>query len=129
MTGMKKLVLITSILLRSFFLFSQSTDGIKPGWGNLDYAVPESPAFKILGTDPDNILRPTSVRTVAISIGNYLLTSGGVIPKNLAVEFSPLLANPYTNLAQYNQNKFWYRMRLSFGTNVKANGAFDIAEG
>lgn len=126
---MKKLLFITSLLLRTFSIFSQSTDGIKPGWGNLDYSVPESPAFKILGSDPDNILRPTSVRTAAISIGNYLLTTGSLIPRNLAVEVSPLLANPHANLAQYNQNKFWYRMRLSFGTNVKANGAFDIAEG
>lgn len=126
---MKKLVFIISFLLQTFFLLSQSTDGIKPGWGNLDYAVPESPAFKILGTDPDNILRPTSVRTGAISIGNYLFASGSVVPKNLAVEFSPLLANSRANLAQYNQNKFWYRMRLSIGTNVKTNGAFEIAEG
>src|SRR6476661_1926632 len=118
---MRKLAFITSLVLRTFFLFSQSTDGIKPGWGNLDYTVPESPAFNILGTDPDNILRPTSARTVAISIGNYLLTSGSVIPKNLAVEFSPLLANPHANLAQYDQNKFWYRMRLSFGTNAGPN--------
>lgn len=102
-----------------------------PGWGTLNYAVPESPAFKLMGTDPSNILRPTSIRTAALSLGNYLLDSGSVIPKNLAVEFSPF---SFGNLSLYDYNndgfkRFWYRTRFSFGTVVGSNGSYSMAEG
>jgi hypothetical protein len=99
------------------------------GWANMDYAVPESPAFKILGTNPDNILHPTSAKAVAFSIGDYFLTSGPVIPKSLAVQLSPyLLANPNTSLKVYNQNKFLSRLSLSIGTSVQGS-AYSVAEG
>ncbi len=101
----------------------------KTGWGNLDYSVPESPASKLLGNSPDNILKPTSVRKVAFSIGNYFLTAGNVIPKNLAVEISPLLLNGKASLNDYNKNKFWYRLRFSLGTNIVSNGGYNVAEG
>ena len=100
-----------------------------PGWANMDYAVPESPAFKILGTNPDNILHPTSAKAIAFSVGDYFLTSGPVIPKSLAVQLSPyLLANPNTSLKVYNQNKFLSRLSLSLGTSVQGS-AYSVAEG
>lgn len=106
-----------------------SDSSMKPGWANLDYYVPESPAFKILGTDPNNILKPTSVRKVALSVGDYFFTSGSVLPKDLSVEISPLLLNSKASLNDYNQNKFFYRMRISVGTSTNTNGSYAIAEG
>jgi hypothetical protein len=103
-----------------------------PGWGDMDYAVPESPAFKILGTNPDNILHPTSAKAIALSIGDYFLTSGATIPKSLAVQFSPyLLANRNTSLKEYNKNgfqRFLSRLSLSVGTSVQGS-AYSVAEG
>jgi hypothetical protein len=100
-----------------------------PGWGNLDYTIPESPAFKILGTNPDNILHPVSVKNIALSVGDYFLTSGASIPKSLAVQFSPfLLANNNTSLNNYNKNKFLSRLSFSIGTSVQGS-AYSVAEG
>lgn len=127
---MKKRVLLFSLVLFAGNLVGQvDRHQIKPGWGNLDYSVPESPAFNLLGNNPDNIIKPTSVRSIALNIGNYYLTNGTAIPKNLAVEISPLLLNPNASLNDYNKNKFWYRMRLSVGTNVLENGAYEMAGG
>jgi hypothetical protein len=105
------------------------TSIIKPGWGNLDYSLPESPAFFLLGSSPSTILKPTSVRTAAISVGNYFFTTGSVIPKSLGVEFSPLLMNPSADLNNYNKNKFFYRMRISGATNLMDNGGYQVSEG
>jgi hypothetical protein len=131
--GTKYFLLLAVTLLVSRLAIGQTstTNPYTPGWGTLNYAVPESPAFKLLGTDPSNILRPTSIRTAALSLGNYLLDSGSVIPKNLAVEFSPF---SFGNLSlhDYNENatkRFWYRTRFSAGTVVGSKGSYSMAEG
>ena len=127
---MKSSTIFFLVLFVSDFLHSQTTSSdIKAGWGSLDYSVPESPALKILGNSPDNILKPTSARAVAFSIGNYFLTSGSVIPKNMAVEISPLLLNGTASLNDYNKNKFLYRSRFSLGTSLLDNGGYSVAEG
>jgi hypothetical protein len=126
---MKKIIISSIFLASTTFLFAQNASNIKSGWGTLDYSVPESPAFKILGNSPDNILKPTSVKSAAFSIGNYFLTKGSIIPKNLAVEISPLLLNGKASLNDYNNSKFLYRMRFSLGTNILDNGGYNIGEG
>jgi len=127
----KKAGILTIVLFIVFLSANAqlSDTSMKPGWANLDYYVPESPAFKILGTDPDNILKPTSVRKVALSIGDYFYNNGSVLPKNISAEISPLLLNSKASLNDYNKNKFLYRMRLSVGTAANTDGSYAIAEG
>lgn len=127
---MKRIIILLIFCTFNTVLLAQNAASeIKAGWGTLDYSVPESPAFKILSNSPDNILKPTSVRNVAFSIGNYFLTTGSVIPKNLGVEISPLLLNGKASLNDYNKNKFLYRLRFSLGTNVLDNRGYNVAEG
>jgi hypothetical protein len=129
----KKVALIILLSISYVRLQAQQTvkdTSISAGWGNMDFAVPESPAFQILGTNPDNIIKPTSAKAATLNIGDYFLTNGPVIPKSLAVEISPfLLADSKVSLYKYNHNKFLYRMRLSFGTSSQQNGNYAIAEG
>jgi len=126
---MKKILIGCVCFLVFFQTQAQEKTEMKAGWGNLDYSVPESPALKILGNTPDNILKPTSVRALAFGIGNYFMTSAGIIPKNMALEISPLLLNSKASLNDYNRNKFLYRSRLSVGTSLLDNGAYTVAEG
>lgn len=102
---------------------------IEAGWGTLNYSVPESPAFKILGTSPSSIMRPTSTRNIAFSIGNYFLNNGATIPQNLAVEISPALFDPHLSLTKFRQNRFWYTSALSVGTKVNTDKSYAIAVG
>ncbi|GAC1300182.1 MAG: hypothetical protein NVSMB24_00200 [Mucilaginibacter sp.] len=102
---------------------------IQAGWGGLNYAVPESPAFKILGTSPSDIMRPTSTRNIAISIGNYLFNNGATIPQNLAVEIAPALFNPHVSLKNFAKNRWWYTSALSIGTKVNTNKSYAIGIG
>jgi hypothetical protein len=104
---------------------------IQAGWGNLNFAVPESPSFKILGVSPDNIMRPTTTRDISIAIGNYYINNGTTIPKNLSVEISPALFNPKINLIEYQNSitRLWYTSSYSIGTKVNQNGGYDIGVG
>ncbi len=123
---MKRIILIVFVLSITI----QTNAQIKRGWGNLDYAVPESPAFKLLGTQPTNLLRPTSLRDISLGVGNYLTSdNAGIIPKNLSIEIAPTLFSPNLNLKKYNNNKFLYRTKLSIGTLTNQNGSYEIAGG
>jgi hypothetical protein len=90
----------------------------------LDFAVPDIPAFKALGIDPSNILRPSSAKDFSLLFNNF--NNGGLsaIPKNLAVEVAPgLLIKPWYTLAEYRNNggiRLLSKTRISLGTNEDA---------
>jgi hypothetical protein len=55
----------------------------------MNFAVPDAPAFKILGTQPDHIMRPSTTQELAVSLGEPFLDSK--LPSAFAAEFSPYL--------------------------------------
>ena len=68
----------------------ESADSAKyqiPEW---DFAVPDIPAFKALGTEPVDVLRPSTTRKLSVMIDD-LLINGEVIPESFAAEFNPYL--------------------------------------
>ncbi len=86
----------------------------------LDFVVPDMPAFKALGTDASNILRPSDVKKFAAMLTPFYSNRAGVIPKNFAVEFAPWkLASKKWTLNDYNTDpgkRFLYRSSFSIGT-------------
>src|ERR1700748_2857962 len=71
----------------------------------LGFAVPDIPAFKALGLDPSNILRPSEVKDFALALGSFRNKGNFVVPKNLAAEVAPaLLIKPWYTLADYQKN-------------------------
>lgn len=128
---MKHLFIIALSLVPLTSYAQTNTDSLwTASWANVDYAIPESPAFHILGTSPDNLLKPSSARSITLNIGNYFLTNGPVIPKTLAVEIAPwLLANDNASLKRYANNLFLHRIRFSLGTATEDGGAYRVAEG
>ncbi len=87
----------------------------------LGFAVPDIPAFKALGLDPSNILRPSEAKELALTLGSFRSDGDYIIPKNMAVEVAPaLLINPWYTLKQYQENgllRAFTKTRLSLGTN------------
>lgn len=86
----------------------------------LDFSVPDMPAFKALGTDPSEILRPSDVKKFSAMISPFYSGGKGVIPKNFALEFAPWkLASKGWTLSDFNGNfwkRFAYRSSFSLGT-------------
>jgi hypothetical protein len=56
----------------------------------LDYDVPESPAFAVLGVTPANVLRASAAKPVVASLLNQLARGERVAP-GIALDFSPYL--------------------------------------
>jgi hypothetical protein len=82
----------------------------------MNFAVPDAPAFKILGIQPDNILRPATTQELAISLSEPFLSSK--FPSAVAMEFSPYLtiAGSSLTLRNYQESsikRILYRTRIS----------------
>ena len=65
-----------------------------------NYAVPDAPAFNILNENPDNILKPSSVKDMGIAFADFLGEDERItLPKAFALEFSPALLINGKNLS------------------------------
>ena len=132
---MKKIAafIINEIVIVGLCLAQGTPDStnFQAGWGTLNYSVPESPAFKILGTSPDNIMKPTSTRDIAVAVGNYFVNNGATIPNNLAIEIAPSLFNPSVSLSDYQKSltRIFYTSTFSIGTAKDANGGSLLSVG
>src|SRR5688572_1826337 len=84
-----------------------------------DFTVPESPAFKLVDIDESAILRPASVRELALAFSSFTdSTDGGFrLPKSIGIEVAPWLAAKSRTLTRgkYGNPKWtWlYRLRVS----------------
>lgn len=98
-----------------------------------NYAVPDAPAFNILNENPDNILKPSSVKDVGIAFADFLGEDERItLPKAFALEFSPALLINGKNLSleEYQKNDWLYRLRVSLATKRQEEStATDIALG
>lgn len=88
------------------------------------FAVPDAPAFTILDENPSNILKPASVKDIAIVFSSFLDNKNQLsLPKSFAAEFSPglLISGRNLTIREYRENKWLYRLRLSVGTSRPGN--------
>jgi hypothetical protein len=85
----------------------------------VDFAIPDAPAFELLQVDASNILRPTTVRALTAGLSNLFEEEGGglQIPNAFAIEAAPFLLaqGPRLTLDAYRENRILYRTRLSAG--------------
>ncbi|HET8781839.1 MAG TPA: hypothetical protein VFM63_05455, partial [Pyrinomonadaceae bacterium] len=87
---------------------------------NADLAVPDSPAFTVLGVTPENVTHPTTAREFATSLLNGVDERGN-FQTGLALDFVPYLTffGKDTSLFSYKHNRmerFLARTQVSFAT-------------
>jgi hypothetical protein len=82
------------------------------------YAVPDLPAFNALGTEPINLLRPSTAKNISITANEFYDGKNIIIPKAFAVEFSPvsMIKGKKLQLADYQKCPALYNTRISIGT-------------
>lgn len=81
-----------------------------------NYAVPDGPAFILLGNQPSSIIRPTKIKDFAVIFGDFnTLTTAIAIPKSIAIEIAPVLL---INKPGIKEPGFWESLRISIGTNA-----------
>ena len=100
----------------------------------LDFAVPDNPAFKILGKDPSNIIRPSNLEELTTTASYFRSGSSVVLPESFALELAPdLLLKRKMTLSNYSskKNKFLRSIRISLGTSKASenNGETDLGIG
>jgi hypothetical protein len=87
---------------------------------NADLAVPDSPAFTVLGVTPENVTHPTTPREFATSLLNGVDERGN-FQTGLALDFVPYLTffGKNTSLKEYADHpltRFLARTQVSFAT-------------
>jgi hypothetical protein len=91
--------------------------GIKTSDIKVDFAVPDIPAFRALGVDPTDILRPSDPKTLALMLAERA-SNLSVVPSSFALEVAPfrLLYGRKLTVERYNAAPVFYNARLSVGS-------------
>ncbi len=101
-------------------LFPGASNKVTADTTNVDLAVPESPAFTVLGFTPNTVIRPASPKAFATSLLNGLDQNGN-FQSGLAFDFTPfmLLNGENITIKDYNEQyltRLLSRTQFSFAT-------------
>jgi hypothetical protein len=129
-----KLIITSCILLSSEINAQNISPDSYFKYVKTKFTVPDAPAFNILNETPSNILKPSSVKDISVSLSDFLNSDQKItLPKSFALEFSPALLINGKNIkpGDYAGNEWLYRMRLSIATkrDDKSGSATSIAFG
>jgi len=116
---MKLKLLIMILTIVPIVSFSQSVeDTTLVKYYKVNFAVPDLPAFNVLGNSPSDILRPTDVKGLSVIASEFYNGSTIVLPKSFSMEIAPFLLakNNSLTLEDYDKNKWLYNFRISIGT-------------
>ena len=117
---MRYLLLIFISLSAAFRVHSQDIDSVTLARLKLNFVVPDMPAFKALGTEPSDLLRPSTPQAFAVSVSEFYQNRQFVLPEAFAMEITPaLLLNANKGLAElqeYAKHRVANSFRLSIGT-------------
>lgn len=98
----------------------------------VDFAIPDAPAFKLLEVNESAILRPQTVKALALALSDFRGDGGQfVVPKEFAMEASPalLIGGRYLKVATYNKSKWLYATRVSGATKRDTGGRSHLSMG
>lgn len=120
---MKRIYIIIPLLCFSTYISQAQNDSLKFSLDKIkvNFAVPDLPAFKAMGTEPSSLLRPSTTEAFSAILPQFWSNGQGILPKSLAFEAAPFyIAHQKDNvpmtLSSYIQNKFWKSFRISVGT-------------
>lgn len=117
---MKRCLILFLFLIYTFYAKSQDVDSLTLSQLKLNFDVPDMPAFKLLGSDPSDLLKPSSPKALALTMSPFYDSQKFVIPKSFAMEISPaLLINADkgpVELIKYSENAWINSFRISLGT-------------
>lgn len=85
---------------------------------HIDFAVSDLPAFKMLGIEPSNLLRPSKSDVVSFMTSNMLNPGEVILPNSFAAEIAPylLLKQNSITATDFSNNYPLYNTRFSLGT-------------
>lgn len=101
------------------------------GQNKLNFAVPDLPAFKALGSEPSNILRPSTPESFSLIVSQFYNGDNISMPANFAAEIAPwiLAKSNKITLADYHEHDILYSTRVSLGTSRDSLNRYNFAVG
>jgi hypothetical protein len=88
----------------------------------LNFVIPDMPAYKSLGIEKSDLLRPSDVKDFALMLSPFINNGKPAIPKNFGLEFAPWkMASKKWTLSDYNKKagmRFLYNSSFSIGAVV-----------
>lgn len=119
---MRKIFLLLLMVESSIVSFSQDIDSLTLSHLRVNFTVPDMPAFKTLGTDPSNLLKPSTPQALAVSLSTFVQNTELIVPDGFAIEISPaLLLNSnktLQHLSTYAKKAVLNSFRISLGTST-----------
>src|SRR5690242_9915003 len=104
---MRKIMLATLLMYLAMDTMAQEADNKPVDNFLLDFSVPDMPAFKALGTDPSNILRPTDVQKFAVMFNAFRSEGETIIPRSFSLEVAPWkLTKGSWTIGEYRKSSF-----------------------
>ncbi len=97
----------------------------------LNFAIPDFPAFKALGTNPGNLLRPSNVEDFGVAASQFFNGTGLIVPSSFALELNPILVfnRNQLSLRDYQDKSFLRTSRVSIGTYTDSGMLSNLALG
>jgi hypothetical protein len=85
---------------------------------NLNFSVPDLPAFNALQSEPANLLKPSSFKEISVISDQFFNGTEMIIPKSIAIEVAPitLLRHDNLTLKSYQESPALYNLRFSLGS-------------
>ena len=100
-------------------LFGQATQDTSAAKFYLDYNVPESPAFALLGATPSNVLRGAASKPLVVSLLSQA-AKGEPLASGVAIDVAPYAYwGRFKNVKEYQENgvkRFFANLLVSVGT-------------
>jgi hypothetical protein len=128
---MKNILVIPLLWFSLVSLGQNKSDNIFLSSLRLNFAIPDQPAFSILGSQPSDLLRPSSVNELSVIVSKFYNNNSISLPQAFAMEIAPglLIKQNKIKLKEYVDNKFWYSIRLSVGSQKNKNNAYNLGLG
>jgi hypothetical protein len=101
------------------------------GKHKLNFAVPDLPAFKALGSEPSTILRPSTPESFSMILSQFYNGDNISLPANFAAELAPwiLVKSNKITLSDYREHAMLYSSRISLGTSRDSVNNYNFAVG
>ena len=122
-------LLLLVLLVCALSCHAQNQETI--GQNKLNFAVPDLPAFKALGSEPSNILRPSTPESFSLIVSQFYNGDNISLPANFAAEIAPwiLAKSNKITLAEYHKHDILYSTRVSLGTSRDSLNQYNFAVG
>jgi len=93
--------------------------------------LPDTPAFKALGSEPSNLLLPSKPDELSAVFSEFYQGNQFIIPKDIAFEFAPalLFKKEPISLNEFNKDPVLNSARISIGTKRDSSGLSRLAFG